>query len=71
MYQVPQLGVYICQVTEGGSAQEAGLHQGDCIQAIDETKVSTATEVKEILQPHQVGDTIAIQVLRNGQTRCV
>ena len=71
MYQVPQLGVYIWQVTEGGSAQEAGLQQGDCIQAIDETKVSTATEVKEILQQHQVGDTIAIQVLRNGQTGTV
>lgn len=71
MYQVPQLGVYIWQVTEGGSAQEAGLQQGDCIQAIDGTKVSTATEVKEILQQHQVGDTIAVQVLRNGQTGTV
>lgn len=71
MYQVPQLGVYIWQVTEGGSAQEAGLQQGDCIQAIDGAKVSTATEVKEILQQHQVGDTIAVQVLRNGQTGTV
>ncbi len=71
MYQVPQVGVYIWQVTDGGSAQEAGLQQGDCIQAIDGTKVSTATEIKGILQQHQVGDTIAVQVLRNGQTGTV
>lgn len=67
MYQVSQLGVYIWQVTGGSAAQTAGLQQGDCIKAVDGTEVSTAAEVKEILQKHAVGDTIVIQVVRNGQ----
>lgn len=68
MYQVSQLGVYIWQVTSGSAAQAAGLQQGDCIKTVDGTEVSTAAEVKAVLQKHQVGDTIVIQVVRNGQT---
>lgn len=71
MYQVSQLGVYIWQVTNGSAAQAAGLKQGDCIQTVGGTKVSTAADVKAELQKHEVGETITIEVLRNGQTQSV
>lgn len=67
MYRVNQTGVYIQQVTSGGAAATAGLQAGDCILSINGTEVSTSAEVKAILQKCEVGDTIAVQVLRSGR----
>lgn len=67
MYRVGQPGVYIQQVTADGAAEKAGLQIGDCILSVEGTDVSTADEVKAVLQNYNVGDTILITVLRNNR----
>lgn len=64
-------GVYIVQIVDGGSAANAGLEYGDRIVSMDGTEVSTASEVKQILRQHAIGDTITITIQRNGQTQDV
>lgn len=66
MYQVSETGVYVYSVTDGSPAQEGGLQSGDRIVSINGTEVSTASEVKAILQECSVGDTLTFVVSRNG-----
>lgn len=70
-YGVNQTGVYVYSITDGGGAQKAGLQSGDLIQAIDGTAVTSSTDVKAIIQKHQVGDTINLTIVRNGQQMSV
>jgi S1-C subfamily serine protease len=73
-------GVIIIQVVPGGAAEAAGLHGlqqtvdgdvnlGDIITAIDGEKVSATDDLFRILDKHQVGDVIKVEVARgNGRT---
>jgi S1-C subfamily serine protease len=73
-------GVIIVQVAEGSSAAAAGLRGlqqsvdgdislGDIITSIDGDKVSTTDDLYRILDKHQVGDIIKVEVARdNGRT---
>lgn len=62
-------GVYIVQVTPGGTADEAGLQTGDRIIAFDGQDVSTSSEVKKILKKHKVGDQVNMTIIRDGQNQ--
>lgn len=66
-YGVSQLGVYIAEVTEGGAADQAGLQPGDLLVSIDGTAVTSTSEVTGLLQDHEVGDQIEVQVQRDRQ----
>lgn len=65
--QVGELGVYIAQITEGGAAEAAGLQVGDLIASIDGQAISQYSDISAILQEKQVGDSISMQVLRDGK----
>lgn len=62
-------GVYIVQVTPGGTAAEAGLQSGDEIIAFDGQQISSSSEVKQILKKHKVGDQVTMTINRNGETQ--
>lgn len=66
-YGVSALGVYVADVTKGGGAEAAGVQRGDRIIAIDDTAVSSTSTVKSYLADKQVGDTVALQVEREGK----
>jgi len=68
-YSVPQ-GVGIVSVTKNGPAAEAGLQAGDIITEFDGTEVKELSDVRNVLNKHQVGDTVEVKVYRsdNGQT---
>lgn len=51
MYRVNQLGVYVLKSTNEAN----NLQAGDCIVSVDGTAVSSADEVKSIIQDHKVG----------------
>lgn len=55
-------------VTPGSAADKAGVKDGDIITAIDGTKVGTEKSLRQILLQHKPGDTIKLDVLRDGQT---
>ena len=60
-------GVYVVQVTAGGGAEAAGVQAGDRIIAVDDTAVSSSSSVKSYLKDKNVGDTVNLQVEREGK----
>ena len=64
---VSQLGVYVQRVDEGSAADKAGLKVGDMFVSVDGTAVSSTSDVTAVLDQHQVGDTIEVQVVRGKQ----
>ena len=66
-YGVSQPGVYIVDVTEGSCADKAGLKAGDLFVSIDGNSVTGTVDVTSALDSHTVGDTLEIQVAREGK----
>lgn len=66
-YGVSQPGVYIVDVTEGSCADKAGLKAGDLFVSIDGNSVTGTVDVTGALDSHTVGDTLEIQVAREGK----
>ena len=64
---VSATGVYVVEVTAGGGAEAAGVQVGDRIIAVDDTAVSSSNSVKSYLADKQVGDTVNLQVEREGK----
>lgn len=73
-------GVLIIEVAQSGSAAQAGLRGlsinqdgsyilGDIITAIDGEKVANSRDLTRILEKHNVGDAIQVEVVRDGQKR--
>jgi putative serine protease PepD len=71
-------GVVIWQVAPGEAAANAGLRGltqtengdveiGDIIVGIDGDKVGNNDDLYRILDKHQIGDTVQIQIMRNGR----
>lgn len=71
-------GVLILQVAPGGAAAVAGLREttqsmdggvelGDIIVAIDGDKVSNQDDLFRILDKHQIGDSVNVEVVREGR----
>lgn len=71
-------GVVIWQVASGDAAATAGLRGltqtengdvelGDIIVGIDNEKVGNSDDLYKLLDKHQVGDTVQVQVFRNGR----
>lgn len=64
---VTSTGVYVVEVTAGGGAEAAGVQAGDRIIAVDDTAVSTSGSIKSYLADKNVGDTVNLQVEREGK----
>ncbi|MEY3300358.1 MAG: hypothetical protein RLZZ597_3618 [Cyanobacteriota bacterium] len=59
-------GVLIVRVLEGSPAQAAGLAAGDIIQRINDTDVTTPTEVQTQVESSQIGEDLTISLRRNN-----
>lgn len=68
MYRVTRLGVYVLQVNEGSAAEQAGFRSGDCILSMDGQEITSADEIKAIIEEHNVGDVLEAQVARGNDT---
>lgn len=66
-YGVNQLGVYVAGLTEGTKAEASGLKVGDCLIAVDDTQISSTSDLTQILKSHEVGDKVKVMVSRNGK----
>jgi len=65
---VPQ-GAYVEQVIQGSPADKAGIQTGDIITKIDNQSITSDTVISQDIQNKKVGDTVALQVWSNGQTK--
>lgn len=75
-------GVLIYQVARGGGAAAAGLRGvqqtemgdvelGDIIVGIDNDKVSNSDDLFRVLDKHQIGETVQVQIWRDGRRMSV
>ena len=66
-------GVLIVQVMPGSPAAEGGLQPGDVIVAIEGESVTSAEQVQQAVSQVRVGESLEIEVSRNGsrETRSV
>lgn len=63
---VSSAGVYVYQVNEGSGAEAAGIQPGDRIIAVENVLVENKEQVSEEVRNHNVGDTIQLQIARDG-----
>ena len=60
-------GVYVVQIVPNGAADKAGLQQMDRIVSFDGKEVKSASEIKDLLKKHKVGETLKIVIERNNK----
>jgi putative serine protease PepD len=62
-------GAVVAEVNEGQPAAEAGLEQGDVITRVDDTKVSSGSDLTSAIRSHQPGDKVTITYTRDGDEK--
>lgn len=66
-----QQGAYVTSVTDGGPSAQAGIQAGDIIVAIEDVQLGAQDSLRGVLLRYAPGDTISVNVLREGQERTV
>ncbi|MGI6045349.1 MAG: S1C family serine protease [Eggerthellaceae bacterium] len=62
-------GVYVNSVESGSGAEQAGIKSGDIITSFDGKEVKSTSELMLAIREKNAGDTVKIQVNRDGQTQ--
>jgi len=62
-------GVVVTQVTEGSAAAVAGLERGDIVLEFDHMAIESAAQFRNLIAGRKPGQTVDIEVLRDGQRR--
>ena len=58
-------GIYVAKVTEESAAEEAGLKEGDVINAIDGKEMNKMADMQEYLAKKRPGDKVTVTYLRD------
>ncbi len=61
-------GALVGKVEPGQPAAKAGLKDGDVITSVDGQKLGSEVSLRGVLLQHKPGDTIKLEVLRDGKT---
>lgn len=62
-------GLYVTSVTQGGSADESGIKEGDIITKIGNSVVNTSSELQETIITHKPGDKVVVSFIRDGEEK--
>lgn len=60
-------GLLLPGIVEGGSAEEAGLEDGDLLLKLDGDPVYTSSQLGRMMELRKPGDKVKLEVLRNGK----
>lgn len=64
-------GIYVDQITPGGPASTTELKQGDIITKIDNTELSTVSDLRKYIFTKMPGDQVVLQISRGKITKQV
>ena len=67
MYNVSNTGVYVLQVNDGSKAAAAGFQVGDRVIAVDDTSITSLSQLNSLLDSYEVGDTVTFTLARGNQ----
>lgn len=62
-------GVYVQDVTDKGSAEIAGVKDGDVIKKVNGIKVNSVSSLQEEIGKYRPGDKVNLNIERNGTTK--
>ena len=62
-------GVVVNSVDSGSDAEEAGLERNDIIIKVDGTNVKGSAHLKYLLYKHNIGDSVKLTIIRNGNEK--
>ena len=62
-------GIYVVSVEEYSAGEKAGIERGDIIIKADGKDIKTMNELNEIKNSHEIGDKMAITVVRDGKEK--
>jgi len=66
-YKAP-VGILVAQVIPFSGAYKAGIQRGDIITKFDGKAVKTVAELNELKNKHKPGDTVKVEIYRDGET---
>lgn len=61
-------GAFVAGLSDNGGASNAGIMEGDVIQAINGYSVGTVTQLQEKIGQFRPGDEVEVTVLRDGES---
>ncbi len=64
-------GAQVQNVADGGPAAKAGIQEGDVIVKVGDRTVGNADELQVAVQEHNPGDTVPVELLRDGRKMTV
>ncbi|TKJ20030.1 trypsin-like peptidase domain-containing protein [Blastococcus sp. CCUG 61487] len=64
-------GAEVVEVTDGSAADDAGIRVGDVVTAVGDRPVTTSTELTAAVRSQAPGETVALTVRRDGNTRTI
>lgn len=70
-YNINNSGVIVANVIPGGPAEKAGIKVNDVIVSLNDTAIKDYEGLQDFLQTREVGETITVKVIRNGNTQAI
>lgn len=64
-------GVFVSDVKETGAAKEAGIKKGDVIVKLNETIISSTSDLQEHLSKYRPKDKVTVELLRDNKSLTV
>lgn len=68
---LPQAGVLVQKIIEGGSASYADIQAGDLITSFNGTPVFNTDQLMSAVKQCKIGQTVDLTIVRNGTTKTV
>lgn len=67
-YKFPK-GVYVQTVEKDSPAEKAGIKQSDIIIKIENTDITSVSELNKVKYKYSIGDTITLTIVRNSEEK--
>lgn len=64
-------GLMVSRAVPNGPAARAGIQRGDIITQVEGRQVTASGDLQRVIRGKNVGDTVTMQILRDGRTRQV